>query len=107
VLGLMDAERAIWQWKALNAADRRRLLKLARQGKPHPDRRVAEVGVAWAKAMMAARTTQSNRWPGRVLTFLISLTAPAAVGGGSLADNFGPRWIAKKILQANGSAEAK
>lgn len=63
--------------------------------------------MAWAEAMLAARTTQSSSWLGRTLTLLISLVAPAAVGGGSYADNFGVQWIAKKIVQANRPQESK
>jgi hypothetical protein len=98
---MADTGRTIRQWRQLPAADRRRLLKLARRGKPESDRQVAEVGVAWAEAVLAARTTQSSRWPGRILTFLLSMVAPAAIAGGSYADNLGVQWIARKILQAN------
>lgn len=97
---MVEAERAIWRWRQLPAADRRRLLRLARQGKPEPDPLVAQVGVAWAEAMQASRTTRSTRWPGRILTFPLSLVAPAAIAG-CYADNLGVRWIARKILQAN------
>jgi len=98
---MVDAGRAIWQWKQLPSADRRRLVKLARRGKPELDRQVAQVGVDWAEAMQASRTTRSSRWPGRILTFLLSLVAPAAIAGGSAADNLGMQWIARKVLQAN------
>jgi hypothetical protein len=88
-------------WKSLSGKDRRKPLALARHGKPHPDPKVATVGARWADAILRSATPQSERWLGRAVTILLSFVAPAAIGGGSYADNPGGRWTARKILDAN------
>lgn len=87
-------------WKQLPAADRRRMCWLARRGRPEPDHRVAEIGVAWAEAVLAPRTKPPGSRLERVPGFLLSL-----VTGDFGADAFGERWIARKILHANHPAE--
>jgi hypothetical protein len=72
------------------------LLKLARRGKPEPDPRVAEIGVAWAEAMLIRRAEPPSSRPERVLGFLLSL-----VTADFDAEGVGQRWIAGRVLQAN------
>jgi hypothetical protein len=103
----MDAlavnEQALSDWKRLSGRERRELLRLARHRKGHPDPRVAGVGVCWAEAALSAGTPQTNRTAGRLFGFLLSLVAPAAINGGAYEDNFGVRWIARRIIEANAS----
>jgi hypothetical protein len=53
-LPLEDLRTAEERWRKLPRHQRREVLRLSRQGRVHPDRRVAEIAYRWARAKVYA-----------------------------------------------------
>ena len=82
---------AIYSWHDLSWKEQRAVVQLARQGRRHPDRRVATVAEEWAKEKLG-RTARGGS--------IGEIIVGALLGdGASIAEGLRDRRAAKRIMR--------
>lgn len=110
----MTDDRYHWlgrsDWCALPKSTRREVIKLARKGQPHPDRKVAAKALGWAWAVLGPPGSRRSPTVGQRLGFafeVVTTTSGSNVGvdildGSARYDHYPwVRHIARQIEKAN------
>lgn len=85
-------------WSSVTEADKAEVARLAKQGQPHPDRRVEQAACGWAEVLLgAAEVEHQDRWWNRLFAPL----EPLFGLDDWLERRADTRW-ARRVLRASG-----